>query len=105
MLAAIFASLSYYVRLNGIFSIGVITIFLLTRPELIKTLKAKYILVAILIFFVVSPPHMIQRFQAYGSVFSFGLNSKIFLSYPMPGGFTTPTLVAYVRMSSFTDYY
>lgn len=105
MLAAIFASLSYYVRLNGIFSIGIIAIFLLTRPELTKTLKAKYILVAILVFFMISAPHMIQRLQAYGSVFSFGLNSKIFLSYPTGGGFATPTLVEYANMSSFADLY
>ena len=108
ILATIFASLSYYVRPNGLFSIGAIALFLLTRSELDKTMKVKWALGAILVFFVVSAPHMISRYQTYGSVFSYGENSKILVDSSAQlwaPSIKAPTLVEYVKKSSFPDYY
>lgn len=108
ILATIFASLSYYVRPNGLFSIGVIILFLLTRPELNKTIKVKFIFGAILAFFLVSAPHMINRHQAYGSAFSYGENSKIFVDNSTQlwaPSIKAPTFGEYVKKSSFADYY
>jgi hypothetical protein len=108
ILASIFASLSYYVRPNGLFSIGVIVLFLLTRPELNKTIKVKFIFGAILVFFLVSAPHMINRYQAFGSAFSYGENSKIFVDNSTQlwaPSIKAPTFGEYVKTSSFADYY
>ena len=108
ILATVFASLSYYVRPNGLFSIGVIIIFLLIRSELDWANKVKFILGAILVFFLVSAPHMVNRHQAYGSAFSYGENSKILVENSTQlwsPSIKAPTVAEYVKKSSFTDYY
>jgi hypothetical protein len=107
-LSTIFASLSYYVRPNGIFFIGAIILFLLIRSVFDKAIKVKLIFWVIIIFFLVSAPHMINRYQAYGSAFSYGENSKVFVNNSTQlwaPNIKAPTFKEYVKTSSFMGYY
>ena len=107
-LATIFASLSYYVRPNGIFFIGVIILFLFIRAELDKAMKVKLIFWAIMVFFLVSAPHMINRYQAYGSAFSYGENSKVLVddsSKLWAPNIKVPEVGEFLKTSSLANHY
>ncbi len=108
VLSAVFAGLAYYVRPNGIFFIGTIIGVLLLRAVFDKTIQPKLFLIAVVVFFLVSAPHMVSRHQAYGSAFDYGENSKIFVdSYGQvwAPNIKAPTFLEYLKTHTLSDYF
>lgn len=114
-IATILASLSYYVRPNGIFMLGVVflyLIYLLWRRKINWSL----LIFVPLLFLLVSLPHMYMRHEAYGSPLDFGRNSAYFAdSYRhsqadshargQSGNISNPSIFDYLKTHDVGDYY
>lgn len=107
LLSALFAAFAYWVRPNGIFLLPVIfSAFFLLRPHASKA-NYRYLIYIVAIFFLVSTPFLYQRYDAYGSPFSYGENGKYFVdSYRQvwSENIQSPSLVSYLKTHSFTDH-
>ena len=106
--ASFFASLSYYVKPNGIFLLGVILITLFIRGDSGKKVLLQNMALAFIVFLLVSSPHLIARYIEFGSAFDYGANSKYFVdSYKEVWADNIPKLsfIEYLRSHNFHDYY
>ncbi|MBI2486510.1 MAG: hypothetical protein HYW01_06060 [Deltaproteobacteria bacterium] len=107
VIATTLASLSYYVRPNGIFMLGVIVLYLLFLLWHRKINWAFLLLVPCL-FFLLSLPHLYTRYEAFGSAFDFGKNSQYFVDSHAQASLKnvpTPSIANYLRTHSIGDYY
>ncbi len=87
--AVIFASISYYVRANGLFVLGVVVLTYLATHVRIRdharslVEHAGHVALAsvglIALFFALSAPFLIARHEAFGSAFTYGQNDKYFV--------------------------
>lgn len=108
VLAAIFASLAYYVRANGLFLIAVISAVVLFRKHSTAREKISDILIVITVFFLVSAPHLLARYNSFGSAFDFGNNSKYFVdSYAAvwADNIRSPSLIEYLTTHEWHEIY
>lgn len=109
IIATILASLSYYVRPNGIFMVGVILLYLIWLLWYKKvSLNWSFLLLVPFLFFLISLPHLYMRYKAYGSAFDFGKNSQYFAdSYAQSSSNNTPTssITSYLKTHSVDDYF
>lgn len=108
VLASLLASLSYWVRANGLFQLFVILgmIVFWSRYDLKYCVKRG--LLAIVVFFTVSAPHLIMRFMQFGSPFDYGPNSKYFVdnfSQVWDDNVPVPTFVDYLTTHNWYEYY
>jgi len=109
VIATILASLSYYIRPNGIWILGVIVLnltFLLYK----RKIGWLFLLLVPLLFFLVSFPHLFLRYESYGSAFHYGFNSMFFVDKDeyVQGASNlaaTPSAVDYIRTHDIGDYY
>ena len=101
------ASLSYWVRPNGIFQLAVIliTVCIIHKDSFSKIIR--YCSVALLIFISISAPHLLMRYHEFGSAFDYGHNSKYFIDTSTQlwaDNIPVPTLSEYLRTHSWRDY-
>lgn len=105
-LASLFASLAYYVRLNG-----VILLLIVFGGYLLihyKNLKFRDLLFIALIFMLVSLPNLYSRYSEFGSATYAGENSKYFISNPKylwSDNIKAPSLFEYLNGTSLYDIY
>lgn len=81
VIATALASLSYYVRPNGIFLLCVIMLYIIPLREKKRVRWLLYLAIPF-IFFMISFPHMYTRYEAFGSPFDYGINTKGFITTP-----------------------
>lgn len=106
--AAIFASLAYYVRANGLFLVAVISGVVLFRKHDTAREKFSDIFIVITVFFLVSAPHLLARYISFGSAFDFGNNSKYFVdSYAAvwADNIRSPSLIEYLTTHEWHEIY
>jgi 4-amino-4-deoxy-L-arabinose transferase-like glycosyltransferase len=106
--ASFFASLAYYVKPNGIFLLGVILITLFIRGDSGKKALLQNITIALIVFILISLPHLVARYIEFGSPFDYGANSKYFVdSYKevWADNIPNPSIIEYLRSHNFHDYY
>lgn len=106
--SSLFASLAYWVRPNGIFQFAVIllTILLLQRGNFFRAVQL--IALATAVFLFVSAPHLLLRYQQFGSPVDYGNNSKYFVeSYAQvwDDDVEAPSFSAYIGSHTWKDYY
>lgn len=78
LIASILASLSYWVRPNGILLLPIILIYAILIRKDIPKWKNRYIAYMVLVFIIVSFPHLGLRWLEYGSPIYYGANSHYF---------------------------
>ena len=108
ILASFFASLAYYVKPNGIFLLGVILITLFIRGDFRRKALLQNLILALIVFILVSLPHLVVRYIEFGSPFDYGPNSKYFVdSYKevWADNIPNPSIIEYLRSHNFHDYY
>lgn len=106
-LAAIFASLAYYVRFNGIFLVVFLALYFvyLKRKNIFDSYKP--LVYAVALFFFISMPFLVQREAYFGSPFFYGENSKYFVdSYNdvWRWDVKAPSLLNYLASHNLGDY-
>ncbi len=79
VLASLLASLSYWVRANGLFQLFVILGMIVLWSGYDLRYCVKKGMLAVVVFFTVSAPHLIMRSMQFGSPFDYGPNSKYFV--------------------------
>lgn len=72
------ASFAYWTRPNGMLLLLIILIYAILMQKDIPEWKNRYIIYMILIFILVSSPHLYLRWSAYGSPTYYGTNSNLF---------------------------
>lgn len=107
--ATVLSGLSFYVRPNGIFMLGVTFLYIAYLVWRGKINRAFLLLVPFL-FFLVSLPNLYTRYEAYGSAFDFGKNSQYFVDSHAPvSSSKTPaqnvSFTNYLSTHSLSDYY
>ncbi len=99
------AGLAYYVRSNGIFLLLIILVAQLSLWE--GKEKFRYALYAIVVFFVISAPWLIQRYLLFGSPTNFGPNSKFFVDNYQEvwcSNISAPSLIVYLKTHTFLQW-
>jgi len=109
VIATILASLSYWLRPNGIFMLGVVLLYS-TYLVWCRKINWAFLLLIPFLFFLVSLPHLYTRYEAYGSAFDFGKNSQYFVdSHARVTTSITPapyvSIFNYLSTHSISDYY
>jgi len=104
--AAGLASLAYYVRPNGIFLLAALLVFAMFT---LRPLKKEYkILIWILVvFIIISFPHLIPRAVTFGSPFDFGENSKYFAEnyyHIWAPNIPVTSFFTYIQTHSFSEF-
>ena len=72
------ASISYYIKPYGIFLIPILSTGLIVFFEGRLSFKISRIILGVLLFFIISSPHMYQRYENFGSPTTYGANDKYF---------------------------
>ena len=78
LLASVVASLSYWVRPNGILLLPIILIYAILIRKDIPKWKNKYLVYVVLVFIIASFPYLWLRWLEYGSPTYYGPNSHYF---------------------------
>ena len=108
VVATVLASLSYYVKPNGIFLLVVIVLSLIFPLKQRRRNWLFLLLVVPFLFLLVSQPHLQARYEAFGSAFNYGENSKYFVdSYQQvwSSNIPTPSIFDYLATHSIGDYF
>lgn len=105
--ATVMAGLSYWVRPNGLFMMFVIFIYAVS--QVCKKKISWHILLAVpLVFFLISAPHLYQRYNRFGSCFDYGENSKYFVDHyeqVWSENIPVPSLSNYLATHGVRDYF
>ncbi|MGH7808253.1 MAG: hypothetical protein ACRENT_09180, partial [Thermodesulfobacteriota bacterium] len=107
LIATILGSISFYVRPNGIFMLGVIYLYLIYLLWC-KKINWSFLLVVPGLYFLVSLPHLYARHEAFGSPTSFGINSQFFadsVRYTLSSGHGESSAIETLKTYSIWDYY
>ena len=78
LLASGVASLSYWVRPNGILLLPIILIYVILIRKDIPKWKTRYLVYIVIVFIIVSFPYLWLRWLEYGSPTYYGVNSDFF---------------------------
>lgn len=78
LLASGAASLSYWVRPNGILLLPILLIYVALMQNDIPKWKSRYFIYIIIVFIIVSCPYLLLRWSEYGSPTYYGANSHYF---------------------------
>ena len=111
LIAAIFGAFAYYVRPNGLFILPIIicSFLFLKRTEIFKIKTLKYLFYAILLFFLVSSPFLVQRYANFGSAFTYyGVNDKMFantIEEVWDSNIHAPSFLEYIQTHSIKDMF
>ncbi len=76
------AGIAYWVRPNGIFLLGILLLVTFVAGVAswrISRYHLRYAVLSTVAFFVVSSPSLYLRYEAFGSAFDYGMNSKYFV--------------------------
>lgn len=106
--AALFAGLSYWVRANGLFQLFVIMALILLRSEWRLTTLAQQTALSVTTFFTVAAPHLLLRYNQFGSPFDYGPNSKYFVdnfAQVWDSRVPVPTFTEYLSTHGWRDYW
>ena len=105
--ASVFGALVYYVRPNGILLLPIILASFYLLKKHIADFKYRYLIYILLVFFIVSAPMLYQRYEYFGSPFSYGEVSKYFVDNRdkiHSDNIPVPSLMDYLRTHTFQDY-